>query len=76
MFLRDDLWHSTSVVVVFAFVLVLQNFFLIVYIFIPLDLYVGNNSKYAKLLGEIKVYYGLTGLCENGHYENSLNYTH
>ena len=25
MFLRDDVWHSTSVVVVFAFVLVLHN---------------------------------------------------
>ena len=34
MFLGDDVWHSTSEVVVFAFVLVLQNFFLIVYIFI------------------------------------------
>lgn len=52
MFLGDDLWHSTSVAVVFAFVLVLQNFFLIVYIFIRLDLYVGNNSKYAKLWGK------------------------
>ena len=38
MFLRAGVWHSTAVVVVFAFVLVLQNFFPIVYIFICSDL--------------------------------------
>ena len=26
--------------------------------------------------GGNQVYYGLTGLCENGHYENRLDYAH
>ena len=49
MFVRDDGWHSTSVVVVFAFVLVLQNFCLIVYTFICSDLYVFGITLFLYL---------------------------
>lgn len=48
MFLRDEVWHSTSVVVVFAFVLVLHNSYSL-YFFICSDLCVFGITLFLYL---------------------------